>query len=86
VEVGFNQENLLTFRLDASQAGYKNAALKALYAHMDERFQGLPGVRTATMTHMPLVAGWTESTNVKMSGVPNRRPKYLYHVGRAHIF
>jgi len=72
VAVGFNQENLLTFRLDASQAGYKDAALKALYAQMDERFRGLPGVRAATVTDMPLVADWTESTNVKMPGVPKQ--------------
>ena len=70
VEVGFNQEHLLTFSLDASQAGYKEAALKAFYARMDEQFRALPGVRAATETDMPLVANSSSSTNVKLPGVP----------------
>ena len=70
VEIGFNRENLLTFKLDASQAGYKGASLKTFYAGMDERFRSLPGVRAATATDMPLVANWNESTNVKLPGVP----------------
>ncbi len=70
VEIGFNQENLLTFRLDASQAGYKDAALKAFYARMDAQFRELPGVRAATVTDMPLVAGWNSSTNVILPGAP----------------
>jgi macrolide transport system ATP-binding/permease protein len=72
VEIGFNPENLLTFKLDASQAGYKGASLKAFYAGMDETLRALPGVRTATATDMPLVANWNESTNVKLPGVPRR--------------
>jgi predicted permease len=70
VEIGFNQENLLTFSLDASQAGYKDAALKAFYARMDERFRVLPSVRAATVANMPLVAGWNSSTHVILPGAP----------------
>ncbi len=72
VEIGFNQEKLLTFSLDASQAGYKDATLKAFYARMDERFRALPGVRAATATDMPLVAGWNSSTIVVLPGVPKQ--------------
>jgi macrolide transport system ATP-binding/permease protein len=73
VEIGFNQEKLLTFSLDASQAGYKDAALKTFYARMDERFRVLPGVRAATVTDMPLVAGGNSSTHVILPGAP--KPK-----------
>jgi predicted permease len=72
VPIGFDQQNLLTFKLDASQAGYKDAALRALYARMDERFRVLPGVRAATVTDMPLVADWNESTHVNMPGLPKQ--------------
>ena len=72
VEIGFNRENLLTFSLDASQAGYKDAALKAFYAGMDERFRALPGVRAATVTDMPLVANSGSSTNVILPGAPKQ--------------
>jgi predicted permease len=70
VQLGFNQEKLLTFSLDASQAGYKSAALKAFYTRMDERFRVLPGVRAATVSNMPLVSGWNSSTNIRLPGVP----------------
>ena len=72
VEIGFNQEHLLTFSLDASQAGYKDAALKTFYARMDEKFRGLPGVRAATVSDMPLVANWRSSTNVILPGAPKQ--------------
>ena len=73
VDIGFNQERLLTFSLDASQAGYKDVALKAFYARMNERFRALPGVRAATVSDMPLVANWTSSTSVRLPGVPSNR-------------
>ncbi len=72
VKIGFNQESLLTFSLDASQAGYKDAALKAFYTRMDERFRVLPGVRAATVTDMPLLADWTSSTHVILPGAPKQ--------------
>jgi macrolide transport system ATP-binding/permease protein len=73
VEIGFNRENLLTFSLDASQAGYKDAALAAFYARMDERFRALPGVRAAAVADMPLVAGSNSSTNIKLPGLPEHQ-------------
>lgn len=64
VAIGFNTQKLLTFSLDASQAGYKGAELRAFYIRMDERFHAIPGVRAATVTDMPLVSNWTSSTGV----------------------
>jgi predicted permease len=75
VELGFNQESLLTFRLDASQAGYKDAALTAFYGRMDERFRGLPGVRAATVSDMPLVANENHDTDVILPGTLKREKR-----------
>ncbi|MBV9675974.1 MAG: ABC transporter permease, partial [Acidobacteriaceae bacterium] len=85
VQIGFNQENLLTFRLDASQAGYKDAALTALYARLDERFRILPGVRAATASDMLLVADGTSSTSVTFPGGPKQEgpPTSYISVGPA---
>jgi len=69
VELGFNQESLLTFSLDAGQAGYQGVALKAFYMGMVERFRALPGVQAATISDLPLVSGWTHSTGVVIPGV-----------------
>ena len=90
VEIGFNQENLLTFSLDASQAGYKDAALKGFYAQLNEQFRALPGVRAATLTDMPLVANGSQLDRC----YPSRRSQTRRRYGRpstsylevAHIF
>jgi len=76
VEIGFNQEHLLTFSLNASQAGYKDAALNTFYIRMDDKFRGLPGVRAATVADMPLVANWSSSTNVILPGAPKQEGRY----------
>ena len=73
VAIGFNQDHLLTFRVDASQAGYKGAELSALYARMEQRFQGLPGVRAATLSDVLLVSGSNHDTSVYLPGVPKHK-------------
>jgi macrolide transport system ATP-binding/permease protein len=88
VEVGFNPERLLTFSLDASQAGYKGPALTAFYAGLDERFRGLPGVRAATVSDTPLAGGAVHTAGVILPGAPEQaerdRPQvYLDQVGPA---
>jgi macrolide transport system ATP-binding/permease protein len=70
VDLGFNRENILLFNVNAAQAGYKDAALKNFYAELYGRFRALPGVRNATMTHLPLVADSTSSTTVTIPGLP----------------
>jgi predicted permease len=72
VALGFNQESLLTFSLDAGQAGYRDAALKPFYMGLLERFRALPGVRSATMSDLPLVSGWMHGTKVVLPGVLER--------------
>jgi macrolide transport system ATP-binding/permease protein len=79
VEIGFNQENVLTFSLDASQAGYKDAALRAFYAEMTERFRNLPGVRAATVSDMALVSNSNSTTGVILPGTPRTPGRKLPH-------
>lgn len=70
VNLGFNAENVLIFSLDATQAGYKDAALKAFYKDLEQRFQTIPGVRAATSSDMPMVGGWSSSTSITVPGIP----------------
>ena len=48
VELGFNQERLLVFTLQPSQAGYEGERLVDLYGRLSERLESIPGVRAAT--------------------------------------
>ena len=72
VNLGFNRENVLTFSLNAAQAGYKDANLANFYTELHRRFKSVPEVRGATMTDMPLVADWYSGTGVEIPGLPKR--------------
>jgi predicted permease len=63
VNIGFNQENLLLFRLQPQQAGYKDERLSRFYEQLFERLDHLPGVRAATFGKVSLIArdNWTSS-------------------------
>jgi macrolide transport system ATP-binding/permease protein len=69
VSLGFNAENILVFDLDATRAGYQDAALKRFYAELEQRFQAIPGVRGATSSDIPLVGGWSSSTSITVPGI-----------------
>jgi predicted permease len=56
VDLGFNQENLLLFRLQPEQAGYKEEQLLQFYERVFDRLDNLPGVRAATFGRVPLIA------------------------------
>jgi len=70
VELGFNSENILLFNLDAGRAGYSKTGAKQLYANLERRFQGLPGVRAATTSDLPVVGGWASTTGITVPGIP----------------
>ncbi|HZM88830.1 MAG TPA: ABC transporter permease [Blastocatellia bacterium] len=63
VNIGFNQENLLIFRLKPQQGGYKDEQLLRFYEQLFARLDHLPGVRSATFAKVPLIAldNWTTS-------------------------
>jgi len=57
IQLGFNRENVLTFRLDASRAGHSDAEVPALYSGLRARFAAIPGVRSATLSENKLMGG-----------------------------
>jgi len=56
VNLGFNQENLLLFRLRPQQNGYKDERLVQFYQQLLARLDNLPDVRSATFARVPLIA------------------------------
>jgi predicted permease len=70
VNLGFNRENVLLFDLNAAQAGYKESAVKNLYAELRQRFRSIPGVRGATMATVSLVNNSTDGTGISLPGAP----------------
>ena len=56
VSLGFNQENLLVFRLQPEKAGYKDEQLVRFYQQLFDRLDHLPEVRAATFARVELIA------------------------------
>lgn len=56
VNLGFNQESLLLFRLQPEQSGYKDARMVQFYQQLFARLDNLPGVRAATFGRIALIA------------------------------
>jgi predicted permease len=68
VNVGFNQENLLVFRLQPEDSGYKDERLLQFYQQLFSSFDHLPGVRAATFGRIPLIANSNWFTDFLLPG------------------
>ncbi|HET9532121.1 MAG TPA: ADOP family duplicated permease, partial [Blastocatellia bacterium] len=66
VNLGFNPENLLLFRLQPQQAGYKDERLVQFYLRLLARLDNLPGVRAATFARVPLIADYNYVNTVSL--------------------
>ena len=68
VSLGFNQENLLLFRLQPEQSGYKDERLMRFYQQLFARLDNLPGVRAATFGRVALIAQDNYVNGVSLPG------------------
>jgi len=57
IQLGFNRENVLLFRMNARQAGHRDPEIIAFYSDLQKRFFAIPGVRAASASHSPLLGG-----------------------------
>jgi macrolide transport system ATP-binding/permease protein len=57
IQLGFNRENVLTFSLNVTQAGYRDSNAFDFYGKLRERFARMPGVRGASFSDLRLVGG-----------------------------
>jgi predicted permease len=75
VDVGFNPQNLLLFRLQPQLSGYDQKRTLALYAQLFERVGAVPGVRSVALTNPALLTGSVSSTSIFVQGrdYPNPR-------------
>jgi macrolide transport system ATP-binding/permease protein len=87
IELGFNRENVLLFRLNARQVGYKDTALARFYANLRSRLRTIPGVREATLSDLALVSNSGSEYGVTVPGAsqpPGREAgTSLIHAGPA---
>jgi predicted permease len=68
IQLGFNRENVLLFRMNARQAGHRDPEIITFYSDLQKRFGAIPGVRGASASHSPLLGEGTWSGPVVPAG------------------
>jgi predicted permease len=68
VDVGFNPNNLVIFRVNPQLNGYEPARIESLYRQMEQRLLAVPGVRLVTLSNPPMLSGGVNSTGFVVQG------------------
>jgi len=71
IQLGFNREGVLTFKLNARQAGHRDPEIGSFYSNLQARFAAIPGVRSASFSDLALVGG-RMMTGVSVNGARPR--------------
>jgi predicted permease len=72
VDVGFNPDNMLVFRMDAAVRGDSSFRTFDRYGRIMAAIEAVPGVQSCTMSVMPLIARseWEEAVQADGHGLP----------------
>jgi len=57
LDVGFDRNKVLLFKVNARQAGHRDPEILSFYTNLETRLAAIPGVRSATMADSPLIGG-----------------------------
>jgi hypothetical protein len=68
VSLGYQRENLLLFRVNATSGGYKGAAATRLYQDLLDKFAAIPGVRGVTVSHNGVFIGSESGDPIAVEG------------------
>jgi predicted permease len=79
VDVGFNPQNLLLFRVNPALNRYDEKRMLTLYREMLERFNSVPGVRGVAMSQPALLSGSVSSTSIFVQGRTYDRARNVDH-------
>jgi macrolide transport system ATP-binding/permease protein len=69
VNLGFNRENLLLFRLNARQTGHNDPEISEFYGTLRDRLAAIPGVREAGLAQGSLIRGENQMP-ISLPGLP----------------
>jgi predicted permease len=77
VDMGFNANNVMLFKVDPSLLGYRDEKLADLYQRSFSRLEAVPGVQSVTFSRSPLLAqsSWTSSAYVPGEIGANGQPR-----------
>jgi predicted permease len=72
VDVGFNADNVLVFRIDPALRSDSSSRIFAVYDQVIRAIEAVPGVQSCTMSAVPLIARseWEETVQADGTGLP----------------
>jgi predicted permease len=70
VNPGFDTSNIVTFHVDPTIVGYKQAEVDEFYRNLQERVATIPGVKSATYSWQALLGGGLWTTSFHLPGDP----------------
>jgi predicted permease len=70
VDMGFNPNQLLLFRVQPQLNGYRPPEIAALYGRLIERIAAVPGVRSATLSRHGLLGFSHRSSSIRLDSAP----------------
>ena len=79
--LGFNSEQVLTFQLNARQAGHDDPEIGEFYDRLRQEFAAIPGVRSVTLSDSPLLGSGWSGTGVRTSSTEVPRTSYVLTIG-----
>lgn len=68
IQLGFNRENVLTFALNARQAGHNDPDIVAFYSDLQKRFSAIPGVQAGSLSNHTLLGTGMSGSKVGVAG------------------
>jgi len=68
VDLGLQPDRVVTFRLSPGLNGYSDGRSRTLFRRVQEELRGLPGVVAVTAARVPVLAGDTWGTGVRVEG------------------
>jgi predicted permease len=80
VDLGFNPDRLVSFRIDPSLSSYERAHVEQIYERVLERLRDTPGVSSATLVGDPLLAGTYSNTSATLAD-GSKRDIYFNRIG-----
>lgn len=70
LELGFDVENLLLFRLNAQQADYDETQRLRFFEQLQQSISAIPGVRNVALSDLALVSGHSSANGLTIPGRP----------------
>lgn len=78
VNLGFDQEHVISAEIDPQSVGYPADRLPQLYRRLVEGAQDLPGVRSASIAMCGLEAGCQSTSDIQVAGYQARPGELIY--------